>query len=125
MEHHDRSELLGDSNGLFHVSIVTDSWVMLYNQATIQLGEARLASVNGITGRAIVGEMNADEIFAAGGLAESGGFKLQMLASDFSIQPQKFSPATARGVTLQVLNANDNDGILYLEIGDPVANEGP
>lgn len=104
------------------MSNTTDAWEELYTAQTEAVGEIR-ATVNGTNARAIITEVALDEIFAAGGLAEGGGFTLQMLASDFAVEPPKFTPVLARGQNLQVLGVNNNGGILYITSGDPVAKE--
>lgn len=107
----------------------TRAWEALYRANTAANG-AQTAAIGPQTAkRAIVSEMTMDEILAAGGTAENGGYNVQMLAQDFQSVPEKQQSALAYGPTidtfsgLQVLNVNVNNGVVYLQIGDFVAGE--
>jgi hypothetical protein len=71
---------------------------------------------------AIVEKLTFDDIVAAGGVAEKGGFRLQVRESDFP-GDLHLRDATARGVTLKVMTEERNNGVLVLTIGDPVAED--
>lgn len=111
------------------MSATTSAWVELYSAQTEAIGVAILATVTGYAASkpAIISDLTSDEIIVEGGEAEKGGFKLQMLASDFSSEPPKATVVTcngaAAGLNLTVLSTNLNNGIRYLTIGDFAATE--
>lgn len=110
------------------------AWLSLYAANKAVNGDQR-AAVGAVSnqGRAIISELTMDEILAAGGTAQNGGYNVQMLAIDFSAAPEKQMPVTVLGPTvdpvssglgsLQVLSANNNNGIYYIQVGDFVAHE--
>lgn len=102
---------------------IEKAWNDLYAAQTDAIGEQLTASVNNEGCRAIISDITLDEILAAGGQAEAGGFTLQIPLSELGEEPAKFSPVVCRGKTLQALNVNSNNGIVYITAGDPVANE--
>lgn len=101
------------------------AWEALYRAQTYQVGSAYRATVGSVTGRAIISELNADEIFAAGGTAQAGGYSLQMLVSDFDKDPEKLvTKVSALGLEMVLLTSPvKNNGIYYFQAGDPVAEE--
>lgn len=104
------------------MSQLTEAWEQAYDAQTECIGVARTATVGGVTARAITTTLRTDEVLVAGGKAEAGGFTAQMLASDFPDgTPDKFTPISANGQELQVLSADENNGILYFTAGDPAS----
>lgn len=84
-------------------------------------GEQESINIGGVDYDALVDILTATEVMVAGGTGKAGGFKAQVRISDFSAEPKKFTQATVRGETLQVLDTNDVNGIVYLiTMGDPI-----
>lgn len=114
------------------MSNFTDAWLTLYDAQTEAVGNALTATIiplgangPGITDKAIFTQNTLDQVFAPGGLAEAGGWTMQMLASAFPDEPAKGSAVIALGVQgLQVIGVNNNNGILYIQVGDFVSQEG-
>lgn len=105
------------------MSAITAGFDALLDAQEAACGERLLATVGAVANKdAIVEEITYDEIVAAGGIGESGGFRIQMRKSDFATKPAKESDATAKGITLQVLSVAEIHGIYQMEIGD-LANE--
>lgn len=111
------------------MSAFTDAWEELYAQQTAVTGEAITATITGYATNkpAIVSALDVNSVIVDGGVAEAGGFSLQMLASDFSGEPPKGTPVTAGGSAdghaLEVLSVNVNNGIFYITTADYAAQE--
>lgn len=102
-----------------------EAWLDLYDAQTEAVGSALMAMINGVTGKMIATTNTLDQVFAPGGLAEAGGFTLQMLASGFLDEPPKGAQVIALDRSdLTVIGVNNNNGILYIDVGDFVAKEG-
>lgn len=111
------------------------AWLELYG-ANTEVNGAQTATITRdgspvtTSKRAIISEITEDEILAAGGTAENGGYHLQMFAPDFGIQPEKFDDVEVFGPTipnstgLKIINVNNNNGIIYIDAGDFVSKEG-
>lgn len=105
------------------MSAVTDAWLALYSAQTGFLGVAVTATVGAVTDKAIPSAINLEQILAAGGLAEGGGYTIQMPASAFTVEPPKATPISIFGVSLVVGGCKNNNGILYIDAVDFVASE--
>lgn len=112
------------------MSEITDAFDELLDAQEEATGERLKASVGAVVDKdAVIEELTFDEIVAAGGTAENGGFKLQMRKSDFPTRPPEFdaqgvkTTVVARGVTLQLLSVTENNGILLIGAGDSVAED--
>lgn len=57
-----------------------------------------------------------------GGIAESGGYEIQVKSSDLPIEPIKQSQATvngaASGLTLEVTDSKNQGGVYVIQLGD-------
>ncbi len=106
------------------------AWVSLYN-ANTRVNGAQTATVGTNAGkRAIISKLTQDEILAAGGTAENGGWNLQMLATDLGALPAKFDVVQVFADTipldnaaLKVSNVDNNNGVFYITATDFVAHE--
>lgn len=79
-------------------------------------------TVNGVPYRGIMADITSDEIAAAGGIAESGGFKCQILVSAFNVAPATYDPiSTEDSLPLQVLSVNRINEVFEITAGDPLA----
>ncbi len=105
------------------------NWLALYAANTAMNGVQTVCIAGTSAVAAIVSEMTEDEILAAGGTAENGGYNIQMLASRAVRKPQKFDSIQVYGPTieqlenLQVFNSNLNNGVIYCQAADFVASE--
>ncbi len=70
------------------MSLVLDGFEGLLDAQEEAFGERMKATVGAVTDKdALVEELTYDEIIAAGGVGESGGFRIQMRKSDFVLTP--------------------------------------
>ena len=106
------------------MSATTSAWAELYSAQTeaIELAIKATIGAYAVSKRAILSELTSDEIIVEGGTAENGGFKLQMLDSDFSSAPPKGTVCavngSAAGLALEVISSTLNNGIRHLTVGD-------
>lgn len=101
------------------MSAVLDGFEQLLNAQEEAFGTRLTATVGAVANKdAIVEEITYDEIIAAGGVGESGGFRIQMRVSDFATKPAQLADATTKGITLSVLTVEEIGGIYRLTIGD-------
>lgn len=107
-----------------------NAWLALYAANTRSNGVQTAEIGINPAKRAIISKLTQDEIFAAGGTAENGGWNLQMLAPDFANAPAKFDDVQIFGPTiplgnqgLKVSNVDNNNGIYYIVATDFVAHE--
>lgn len=107
------------------MSATLDAWNQLYAAQTEAIGVALTATVGTVTAAAIASADVLNQILVAGGLSQAGGFNLQMRASDFSnTPPTKLTTAVAAlGQSLVVLDCKVNNGIFYIQCGDPTSND--
>lgn len=93
----------------------------LLNVQETVFGERKKATVSGLEVDAIIGELTFDEILVAGGIAENGGFEIQVAASLLpGGRPADLSPVIVAGRTLYILQPVRNaNGIYTLTCGDP------
>ncbi len=113
------------------MSNITDAWQTLYDAQTEAIGFELTANVYGIDVACIASAGTMNNILAPGGVTEDGGYELQMLASNFSpgrdlkLNADGDIPnsITIQGVTLEVIQENDNNGIKYCTCGRFVAKE--
>lgn len=66
------------------------------------------------------------DMIADGGIAQSGTQMISVIAADLTDyadepdgEPPKFTETVVRGVTAQILDVSNRDGILYILTGDP------
>lgn len=89
-----------------------------------ETGERKKARVGSVENDALVGAATFDEILVRGGRAESGGLTIQMRAADFQgVAPAKGTPATADGLTLEVLRCDNRNGVFVIVLGEFAAQE--
>jgi len=71
----------------------------LYRVQTRVLGEAIVATVGAyaVNKPAILGSVDADMVVVSGGVADAGGYEVQMKTSDFSGEPPDGTQATCNG----------------------------
>lgn len=106
------------------MSAFTEAFDELYAVQTENLGVAVVATVTGacISKAAIIGTNTGDPIYLEGSTGVTGGYELQMKASDFTSPPVKNMQVTcngnASGETLQVLASDLANGIYILRVGD-------
>lgn len=79
--------------------------------------------LNGEPFPAHVEEMTYDDVLAAGGTAEGGGFEAVIATASLAGQPAKGTPIEARGMSLWVLEARRNLAHWVIKAGDPVEEE--
>ena len=109
------------------MSALTDAWEALYAAQTEATGEAIIATVGtyAVNKPAVVSALDLNSIVVDGGVAEAGGFNIQMLASDFSGEPPKQTAISAGGSAdghpLEVYSVNVNNGIYYIVAVDYAA----
>ncbi len=112
-----------------------NAWLALY-AANARANGAQTATITRdgapvtTSKRAIISELTMDEVLAAGGTAENGGYNIQMLATDFAQPPAKFDTVEIFSETIPLNNGtleldspNLNNGIWYLKATDFVAHE--
>ncbi len=79
-------------------------------------------TIDGVEVEAVVTEISGDEVFAAGGIAESGGFTAVVPLTAFPDgPPEKHTEITARGMELYVLSVSRGTSHYTITAGDPVA----
>lgn len=106
------------------------AWIALYNANARSNGPQTAIVGSNPAKRAIISQLTQDEILAAGGTAQNGGWNLQMLATDLATAPDKFDSTQIFSGTvplsnraLKVGNVDNNNGILYITAMDFVAHE--
>lgn len=105
-------------------SAVVLRWKRLYDAQSRDLGEYIVATIAGfcISKPAIISAIDIDAQFIEGGVAEGGGWNIQMRLSDLSGEPPKGTSITcngeAAGSPLEVLNFQRNNGIAYITAVD-------
>jgi hypothetical protein len=104
------------------MSDFTDAFGDLLDCQAEVVGSRPTATIGTVTAEAFVEKLTYDEVIVAGGVAESGGFRLMMRVSDFPSKPSRNAVAILSSLTLYVLSIDENNGIYELKIGDP-ANE--
>lgn len=95
-----------------------------------EFGTACEATIGTQTVAAVVGAMMFADELVPGGVAMQGtqvvAVKKSLLTSfadEPNGEPPKFTVTSIRGVTAQVLDVDERDGIFYITTGDPVASE--
>ena len=79
-------------------------------------------TIDGVYVQAVVTEISGDEIFAAGGIAESGGFTAVVPFTAYPDgPPEKHTEIVARGMQLYVLSVSKGTSHYTITAGDPVA----
>lgn len=78
-------------------------------------------TIDGEEVEAVVTEISADEVFAAGGMAEAGGFTAVIALTSFpSAPPAKYAEIAARGMSLSILSVVRGTSHYTITAGDPV-----
>jgi hypothetical protein len=85
--------------------------------------QAYTATIAGTSCPVVLDEAQFDEIIAAGGEGEAGGFKLMVKASALPSRPAHLSAVVVSGRTLNLLLLESANGIYTITAGDPVATE--
>lgn len=113
------------------MSNITDAWQSLYDAQTEAIGFPLTANIYEIDVGCIASANTMNQILAPGGLTDEGGYELQMLASNFSSGRDLKLNAdgdvpnliTIQGVTLEVIQDNNNNGVLYVTCSKFVSKE--
>ncbi len=103
------------------MSMTTDTWLQLYRSQTEACG-ALYATINGQQVQSIISALTSDQVFAAGGQADAGGYSVQVLSSSVPV-PSKGDPILVNGSAQEVGVVKNNNGILYIEAVDFVSQE--
>lgn len=83
-------------------------------------GKPQYVLIDGKKYSAIIEDVSMDEVFALGGKAESGGFRVMVAKEKFSQEPERFTAIEGRGMELQILGVtNINDTTYEITAGDP------
>lgn len=96
----------------------------LHDCQTRQLGVDIRATVTGFlsNARAVLSGLDANSMIVDGGMAETGGYEIQVKTSDVTGEPAKGTAATvngaAQGKTLEVISATNNGGVWLIQLGD-------
>lgn len=91
---------------------------------TRQLGIDIRATITGYcsNAKAILGSINNNSMVFGGGLAEVGGYEIQIKVSDLPVQPVKQSSATvngaANGLALEVSDSQNQGGVYVIQLAD-------
>lgn len=80
-----------------------------------------LPEIDGDEINAIVEDIEEDELFAAGGKCEAGGFRMTIKEADSPGGPDEMADVLVRGKTLSVLSRILSNGYWKVIVGDPVA----
>ena len=102
------------------MSEITDAFSDLMESQSDVVG-VQTANFDGTSVEVIAEAMDYDDVCVAGGVAESGGYKLMCLSSAFTARPKKNSPVTLDGLALYVLKIQEDNGVLTVMIGDPAS----
>lgn len=91
---------------------------------TRQLGIDIRATITGFCTnvKAILGSINTQSMVFGGGIAEAGGYEIQVKVSDLPVEPAKQSPATvngaAEGLGLEVSDSQNQGGVYVIQLAD-------
>jgi hypothetical protein len=95
------------------VSNLSDAFDQLLDACDEASGSPQFAIVNGRKVRAIIEEITSDEIMMAGGIAESGGFRVQVRWADFAQKPEQGDSVEARDQDLEVVSVVNRNDVVY------------
>ena len=95
------------------VSELDDAFSELKAARAEVLGYVESVLLNGKKVEAVVSEITADEVLISGGIAQQGGFHVQISQRSVSEPPRKGDPIECRGQELQVASVNDINGVTY------------
>lgn len=81
------------------MALFAEAFDELWDAQTEALGIEIRATIAPYTtdAKAILGEVDADMQIISGGIADAGGYEVQIKASDFTGEPPKGTPATCNG----------------------------
>jgi hypothetical protein len=103
---------------------LANAFESLQKAKAIAVGNREFVLLNGRKIEAMVSEISADEMIISGGLAEQGGFRVQIAQSAVAEQPRKGDEIECRGQALVVMSSNDVNGVTYdLTAGDPASED--
>lgn len=91
---------------------------------TRQLGVDIRATITGhcTNARAILGSIDTNSMVFSGGVADAGGYQIQVKVSDCSSEPVKQAAATvngaATGLGLEVMDAQNQGGVYVIQLAD-------
>lgn len=110
------------------MSAMTDAWRELRAANAAEVA-ANTATVGAFATNkpCIVSAVDLDELIAAGGVYDEGGYELQMAESDFSGEPPKGTAVTCTalsGTFYVIKDPRKTDGTWYLQVGNMVSIEG-
>lgn len=81
-------------------------------------------TIGGVEVPAVITEISNDEILAAGGTGEGGGFTAVVALDEYPDgPPDKFTAITARGMALQILSVTRGTAHYVITAGDPVEDQ--
>lgn len=96
----------------------------LQSRKKFATGKDEFVILNGIKKAALVSEITLDEEFVSGGVAQSSAFIVSIGQNICPNKPKKFTDIEVRGNKLQVLGANDVNGVTWeITAGDPSAGQ--
>lgn len=96
----------------------------LHAVQTRQLGVDIRATIAGhcVSAKAILGSIDTNSMVFSGGVAEAGGYEIQVKVSDCTGEPVKQSATTvngaASGLTLEVYDAQNQGGVYVIQLAD-------
>ncbi len=101
----------------------TAAFEELLDVQTETTGTSPQVKVGQVTAEAFIEKLTYDEVVVAGGVAESGGFKVMMKVSDFTAKPKRNTPVSFGDISLFIIApVDENNGIYEITIGHPAAS---
>jgi hypothetical protein len=106
------AEIRDDSDAaMAELLVLADETVLGFDPVTI----------GGVETPAVITDISTDEIIAAGGLGEAGGFTATVALDSFPDgPPEKYTAISARGMNLHILNVSRGTSHYVITAGDPV-----
>lgn len=95
------------------MSDLSDAFTELQDAKAEAIGKREFVILKGRKVEGLVSEITADDSIVSGGIAEQGGFRVQIAQSAVARAPEKEDPIKCRGQKLQVLSCNDVNGVTY------------
>lgn len=104
-------------------SLFANAFAVLLNAQEYATGRRRKATVAGVEVDAVVGELGFEEIIVAGGIAENGGFEIQVATASLPAgRPAQLAPVIVDGRTLKILQPVRTVNEVYIiTAADPAA----
>lgn len=88
------------------------------------LGGPQKIKIAGVEYPALIEEVTFDQIVAAGGIGDQGGFKAQVSLAVLPNKPANLTEAEARGQVMQVLTVDNVNDVCWILTCGSVAVEG-